>query len=285
MTIIFTRGIAVTFEAHLPLVSDAAPTPTVTLYDGDGTELLSAASLTRDTTSTTLAEFAAKGENRVRVASASGITPGYEYLIGSSTGEIRELRRALQVRGTDVLLGGPLHHDHALGTALTSTRVYASITAGTFPAAVRYGKARIAYEVSDVAQILDLQFAVSEHALTTVGRLLAVADPSLLQRLSEGVDLDATMSLARDVLEMDIGRRWPAWLQRGTFVGYDIAHMWKTLELLAIHDRPEQAARYKAEYADALAAVVTQPTVDHDDDNAVSPAETATWGARTYERN
>lgn len=284
MTIIFTRGIAVTFEAHLPAVSDADPTPTLTLYDADGTELLSAQALTRDTTSTTLAELAPAGSNRIDVASASGIAVGREYLIGSSS-EVTELRRVLQVLGTRLLLSGPLFYDHARTATVASTRVTCAITAGTFPDPVRYGKARIAYEVSNAAQILDLQFAVSEHALTTVARLLSHADPALLTRLSEGTDIDSIMLLARDILEMDIGAKWPAWLQRGTFVGYDIAHLWKTLELLATPDRPEHMAIYEKRYEAALQKVVTQPTVDHDDDNAVSPAETATWGARTYERN
>lgn len=284
-TLVFVRGVAATFDVALPALSDASPVPTLTLYDADGTELLSAVEMTRDTTATTLAEYASEGQARVRVASASGIVTGREYLVGDTATEQPELRRVLLVQGTILGLGGGFFRPHASGAAVVSTRVTYPLTSGLFTEPVRYGKARISYEVSDAPQTYDVQFVVVEHALVTVDRLLAIADAALLTRLSEGVDIEAVIALARDALDMDIGRKFLPYLQRGIGPAYEVAHLYKTLYLLASPDRPEHMALYKTDYAEALAAVLAQVTIDFNDDNAVSPDEAQAYAARTWARN
>lgn len=284
---IVPRGLGVTWTEDLDEVSDASPLPSLTLVNGEGTSLLAASSMTRDTTSTTLTAPAAAGSLEVTVASVTGINRGQPYLIGTSTSEVPEAHRVVKILGTTTLrFGSPLGYDHDDGATVASTRVSLAVAAASLPDAVRYGKARIDYYVGAVAKRIDRQFAVSEHALSsgmTVGKLLR-RDPSLLARISAGTDLLDYLERALEEMNAEIQMRFEPFLQRGTHEAYTAAHAYKTLQLLAIPDRMKDAEAFGKLYSEQLSLVRAQPTVDHDDDDAVSPEERHRYVPRTFER-
>lgn len=285
--LLFTRGRNTAFAYDLPSVPDAG-SAFLTLVDSAGSTLALDSVLTIDDTATTLAEYADVDARALRLATTTGLAKGQVYLVGAGATEETETTRVVGIEsiGAIVRLGGGLLLPHANGSAFASTRVTVTLVSTLFPVPVRYGRARLQWAVSTVTQFLDLEFAVSEHHLDSGLQLrhLRQRDPAITARMADGTDLYAVMDDARLAMNADIRVRFEPFLQRGMNAAYREAHLYKTLALIAETDRPQHAAVYTAAYEKALALVAQLPTVDHDDDDAVSPDEAAAYQGRPYAR-
>lgn len=272
-----------TLEVYAPLRPDASPT--VAVYDANGSALVAAGtSATRDTVETTTAAGAGKGDTQIDIASASGVVAGRRYLVGDAATEATETVCVRELQGTIAVLTAELLYPHAYGESFDGTRISYAFSSSIFTAVGSWNKAVFSWANGSTAQpALELDFAISKHALASRATVLdlRVVDPQLLSSVGEYTDWTATRAFALGELLSDIATRWEPWCLRGTTQGFERAHVWRWLALLAEQTGDERKAdRYLTRYQHAIDQVVTSPNVDRNQDNAVAPQEGGTRSGR-----
>lgn len=285
--LLFPRAQNIAFTFDLPSVPDA-DSAYLSLVDSDGNYIATDSVLTIDDTATTLAEYADPESRSVRVAAVTDIIPGQVYTVGADAYEQTETARVVGIDtvGKVLRLGSPLFLPHRNGAAFASSRVSITLASALFPNPIRYGRARLRWLVDTITTTLDIEFAVSEHVLDSGLTLRHVRqrDPAVTKRLDDGTDVLGVMDDARLAMNADIRARFEPFLMRGTNAAYREAHLYRTLYMLAETDRPTHAAIYLKQYEAALTLVAQLPTIDHDDDDAVSPEEAAAYSGYPYAR-
>jgi hypothetical protein len=118
---------ATTVEINIP--TPPSSTQTVSLYTGDGAAIFEDQSATASTISTTLSAGAAVGATSIAVTSATGITPGRRFNVGTAATEQVEECRCESISGTTVTLWTKLLFAHASGATVKGTRLTYSVSA------------------------------------------------------------------------------------------------------------------------------------------------------------
>lgn len=274
-----------TLEVYAPLRPDASPT--VAVYDVNGTATVAAATAaTRDSVETTTAAGAGAGDTQLALASTSSVVPGRRYLVGDAATEATEvvIVRDVQATGGIVTLTTPLLYPHGYGESFDGTRISYAFTSSIFTAVGSTYKASFSWANGSTSQsALELDFAISKHALASRAQVvdLQIVDPQLLSRVGYHTDWTLTRTFALGELLSDIATRWEPWCLRGTTQGFERAHVWRWLALLAEQtDDERKADRYLARYQGELDKVVTAPNVDLDQDNAIAENEGGLIGGR-----
>lgn len=282
----FVAGVNQTLEVYAPLPPDNDAT--VTIYDGSGGAVVSAAAVTEDTVSTTLANGAARGDTAVTVAALTNIVAGRKYRLGTSTSEASETVRVKRVpgTGTQLLLQSKLSEEHPYGATFKGLRMAYALSGATFAEPGRDYVAVFTWNSGAVVQRpISVAFAMSQHSLVSdVGESdLLERDPALLAKLAKGTSLSLAIEAARLNLNDIISAKWPAWTLRGTTSQYREAHIWRSLYELSAQfgqqfaeERAYLLDRFKA----PLALVEVSTNVDTNEDNAIASHEGGTRSRR-----
>lgn len=242
---------ATTLYLDLPKRPSAAGTYTV--LDRGGSVQQSSAAASLDSVNTTLSGAAAAGAQSVSVTSATGITVGRRYLVGTSEVTGGEWVTVSSVSGTTVTLARRLRRAQASGLAFASTRVSFSVPALTTPA--RNYRVRYAWPVADEVADVDLPFDVTRY--TPVTHLstedLRDLDPLIGKRVAEGLWLPAILAEAWDQLLRHVAQKLDPGAVVGT-VDLTTPHGYLTRALIAeTSGADEEAAAYRALMADRYA--------------------------------
>lgn len=272
-----------TLEEYAPLRPDASPT--VAVYDDSGTATVAAlTAATRDAVETTVSGGVAAGDDRISLTSTTDVVAGRRYLVGDSATEATEFVCVREIQTGQVVLTAPLVYPHAGGESFDGTRLSYAFSSSIFTAVGACFKAQFAWANGSTAQApIEIDFAISKHALasrmTTLD--LQVVDPQLLSTVGQYTDWAATRTFALGELMSDIATRWEPWCLRGTTQGFNRAHVWRWLALLAEQtDNAAKADRYLTRYQAELDKVVTAPNVDLDQDNVIAANEGGLSGGR-----
>lgn len=275
----FVAGTTQTLEVYAPLPPDNDAT--VTILDSSGASVVSAAAVTEDTVSTTLAAGCDAGEYRLTLAALTSIVEGRYYRIGESTtgpGEKVRVKRAVSA-SSQVDLWTPTTVEHGGGATFKGLRMTYSLSGSTFSTPKRDYVATFTWNSGSTAQApISVAFATSRHALVSdVGEAdLLQRDPALLSKISRHTNLAAAIEAARLNLNDIISAKWAAWTLRGTTSQYREAHICRTLYELAAQygqEYAEERAYLLERFSAMLALVEASSNVDVDEDNALSSWE------------
>lgn len=270
------RDVGGTIDIVLPERWDGATTPTVTVCGPDGTAYVSAANATADTVSTTISAGAAIGASSVTVASATGITPGRTYLLGTAASELTEHVRVRAVASTTVYLYGPTLYAHASGVGFVGTRLSYAVTSAQATTLFARGWAVWTYTVSSASKTAH---TAVECVLKTVRRMASVADwqlrvPQLYYRL-DGVNADALLQSAFEDVLSSVEPRYRVRTTIGD-EAWSVPTIYRASEVMAAEwgaDWAPQRDYYRAEWTRQVAEAVKNFPVDNDEDGSVTAIE------------
>lgn len=267
---IYAKGIAQTFEVYAPERPDA--TPTIALVDHENVALPGGApSITIDSVNTTISAPVVAGDRSITVASATGIVPGRDYLLGSTTEE-KEFVRVKRIVSTVVHFFSRLKYDHASAAPCVGTRLTAPLSAAALASVTKAGKATVAWKIATVDQVpLVEHFAIVDAPIRsdlTTTHLEAINE-QLYRFAGEGIHWQGRIDRARERLYADLARRLDLTLLRGAQDLIREAHAAKTLHMFALVAGPaweSQARMLAAEYESLLRSLEACAIVDMDGD-------------------
>lgn len=267
-----------TLEAYLPQQPDTGATFDV--LDPAGGTLQSAASVTRDSTATTLSSAAAAGAATLVVASATGITVGRRYLVGGSEDVGGEFVTVRSISGTTLTLVRPIRTAKASAATVVGTRVTFGITTASTATCRRHLRVVVKWNVSSTAQPevtypFDVVRYVPESycSLETVRAL----DPVAVKRLPEGTWWPELRDLTLDMLF----RRVAAKVAPGAVVGArDLTTPHALLILAHLSDGTDRGDHYGERFRQELDAALAAGPVDDDQDGAIDTWEGWRRGCR-----
>lgn len=205
------------------IVSEYMPTapgtnPRVTIIDGaGGTVVASRLPDTVDAVSTTLSASTALGVRVLTVASATGITAGRQYRIGSATDPV-EFVRVRSVSGTTINLYRPMRHAHASGTAFVGTYMAVTVTAAEASALFWDGAARWSWDSMTTVQPIETSVECvlrRLHRTFTIEHVAAYY-PSIHRILMDEVDVEEWLDAAFDSVCLRLGGKFRVQTIRGS---------------------------------------------------------------------
>ena len=172
---------------------------------------------TRDTVATTIAAYAPAGARQVTVASATGITVGRLYKIGTNGAtEPDENVRVKSINGAVITLASPLVSAHTSAAAFAGLRVSYSVLAATpnYYWADGYAKWTSADagdpKVDPVVEQVDcVRLKIPEHLIDMVD--VRQVEPQIDDFLDSRVYVVGALREARDGMLMDFGRDRVKW--------------------------------------------------------------------------
>jgi prepilin-type processing-associated H-X9-DG protein len=246
-------------------------TVTLDIYTGEGASIVSAASGTVSTISTTLSAAPSRGDVSITVGANTGIAAGSVFWIQDDP----EAVLAYKVATTTISLRRPLLKDHASGATVQGTRCSYTVLAAA--ANVLFFDGRVKWTIDGVTEWTALE--CTKYPLKRHCSIQDVIDrqPMLYEILTPGVDTERLLDLAHDeVLERIgvLGRRIRVFPASSEFVSAT------AMAALMLHYQPQATdegtrlyERYESLTQREVERVVEITPRDDNQDGVVQAAE------------
>jgi len=189
---------------------------TVSLYNGEGSVKVDAATATVDTVNTTLSGAAARGAFTLSLASAAGVVVGRRYLVGATDStEPREVVTVKSIASTTATLWAPLHYAHSSGVSFGGTRCTYAVSSSQADVLWWDGYADWTPDSGEVVtEVVDCVLRKIPENLIDETDIRDVL-PKAMKILDAEVDMPAALRSARDEFLRRLGGRNRAYCALG----------------------------------------------------------------------